>query len=903
MPKYMPKMTEQTNKLKEGGIGLNYPMLVRSNYTAWSIKMKVYMKAQGVWEAVEAKGTSTTPVSDRQDQVALATIYQGIPEDILLAVAEKETAKEAWEAIKTMCQGADRAKTAKVQTLKSEFESLYMNDTETLDEFCAKLNGLVMNIRSLGEEMKESYVVKKLLRAVPERFLQIVSSIEQFGGVATMTIDEAVGSLKAHEERTKSHEGRTRRQSETGGGQVLLTEEEWVKKESSDGKILLTMEEWLKRSNSNQRNRGRDGGRGSGSRDKSKMRCYNCSAFGHFAADCKKPRKEKEQNQEMNMAQIEDDAPALLLAEHKKVEDTMMLLNETKVTPKLGKDGEQVESNIWYLDNGASNHMTGVRSKFQDLDEKVTGQVRFGDGSTVEIKGKGSVVFACKNGEERTLDEVYYIPMLCNNIISLGQLSETGNKVVLSGEYLWVYGKSGKLLMKVKRSPNRLYKLIIETSKPTCLVLKTDELSWLWHSRLGHVNFQSLILMQTGKMVEGLPKFTQPKGVCTDCLMSKQVRKSFPSQSKFCATKALELVHCDLCDPISPETSGGNKYFMLLVDDYSRIMWVYFLKNKGEALNAFKRFKAHVEDGQTKRIGTLRTDRGGEFCSQEFTHYCEEHGITRNLTAPYSPQQNGVVERRNRTVVSMARSLLKQMGLPLTLWGEAVRHSVYLLNRLPTRSLTGRTPYEAWKGVKPSIGHIKVFGCLTHMKVPGVRTTKLSDRSKMVIHLGNEPGTKAYRLYDPESNRIQVSRDVIFEEEKTWTWDKQSNMSSDQAMTFTLVNATQFDEGTVEENIDQGGGDSSAEQSETSHSQSESQESEVEGSESSSSEPVKFRSLTDIYNDTEEIELDDELLLMGIDEPKNYREAATKHNWMQAMKSEMKSIEQNHTWVLTDRVA
>lgn len=141
-----------------------------------------------------------------------------------------------------MCQGADRAKTAKIQTLKSEFESLYMKDTETLDEFCAKLNELVMNIRSLGEGMQESYVVKKLLRAVPERFLQIVSSIEQFGNVATMSIDEAVGSLKAHEERTKAHEGRAKRQSETGGGQVLLTEEEWVKKESSDGKLLLTRE-------------------------------------------------------------------------------------------------------------------------------------------------------------------------------------------------------------------------------------------------------------------------------------------------------------------------------------------------------------------------------------------------------------------------------------------------------------------------------------------------------------------------------------------------------------------------------------------------------------------------------------------------------------------------------------
>ncbi|XP_074361102.1 uncharacterized protein LOC141701320 [Apium graveolens] len=315
------------------------------------------------------------------------------------------------------------------------------------------------------------------------------------------------------------------------------------------------------------------------------------------------------------MAQIEDNEPALLLEENKKEEGNMMLLNETKVTPKLGVSVDRLKSNLWYLDNGAS------------------------------------------------------------------QLSEAGNKVVLNGEYLWVYDKLGKLLMKVKRSPNRLYKLIIETSKPACLVLKSDKLSWLWHSRLGYVNFQSLTLMQSNQMVEGLPNFAQPKGVCADCLMSKKVRKSFPSQSKFYAIRILELIHCDLCGPISPETLGGNKYFVLLVDEYSRIMW------------------------------------------------------------------------------------------------------------LLTRDVTGRTPSEAWKGEKLSSGHVKVFKCLTHMNVPAVHTTKLNDQSMKVIHLGNKP---------------------------------------------------------------------------------------------------------------EEVELDDELLLMEIDEPRNYTEAANEYNWSHAMESEMKSIEQNNTWELTE---
>lgn len=130
---------------------------------------------------------------------------------------------------------------------------------------------------------------------------------------------------------------------------------------------------------------------------------------------------------------------------------------------KLSKnEAIPVESNVWYLDNGA--HMTGQLSKFKEIDEKVTGQVQFGDGSTVDIKGKGSVVFKSRNGDEVIFSEVYYIPTLCNNIISLGQLSKNGNTVVLKGNFLWVYDEQRRLIMKVKRSANRLYKIIIDVT-------------------------------------------------------------------------------------------------------------------------------------------------------------------------------------------------------------------------------------------------------------------------------------------------------------------------------------------------------------------------------------------------------------------------------------------------------
>ncbi|XP_074351762.1 uncharacterized protein LOC141690904 [Apium graveolens] len=179
------------------------------------------------------------------------------------------------------------------------------------------------------------------------------------------------------------------------------------------------------------------------------------------------------------MPQIEDEEPALLLANHVEENNRMMLLNEKAIAPKLNKEPKRNcgNSNVWYLDNGASNHMTGDKLKFKELNEQITGQVHFGDGSTVKIEGKGSVILKCKNGEDKLLNEVYYIPSLCSNIISIGQLSEEGNRVIIKGNFLWIYDNQERLLIKVQRSQNRLYKLLVETGKSMCLMSKLSDVS------------------------------------------------------------------------------------------------------------------------------------------------------------------------------------------------------------------------------------------------------------------------------------------------------------------------------------------------------------------------------------------------------------------------------------------
>lgn len=230
------------------------------------------------------------------------------------------------------------------------------------------------------------------------------------------------------------------------------------------------------------------------------------------------------------------------------------------------------------------------------------------------------------------------------------------------------------------------------------------------------------------------------------------------------------MLYIDLCGPITPETSGGNKYFLLIVDDCTRWMNVIVLKTKDQASSAFAKFKAEAENNLGHKIKTVRSDRGGEFVATAFREMCEQAGIKRQLTGPYSPQQNGVVERRNRTVMEISRSLLKSINVPGRLWGEVVRHYVHLLNRLPTKAMGSTTPFEAWSGRKPYLGHLRVFGCTAHVRPAALHMKKLDDRSIPMVYLRVEEGSKAHSLFDPQTKRIGVSRDVVFEETKAWEW-------------------------------------------------------------------------------------------------------------------------------------
>ena len=210
--------------------------------------------------------------------------------------------------------------------------------------------------------------------------------------------------------------------------------------------------------------------------------------------------------------------------------------------------------------------------------------------------------------------------------------------------------------------------------------------------------------------------------------------------------------------------------FFTFIDDYSRKTWVYILQEKSEAFNVFKIFKARVENETGRTVKNLRTDCGGKYYSKVFADFCETSGIWKELTTAYTLQQNGVAERKNRTILNMVCSLLARGRVPKEFCPEAVNWSIHISNKCPTFALRDVTPEEAWSGSNPAIDHFKIFGSIAYAHVPEVKRKKLDDRGETCVFLGVSDISKAYKLFNPLTKKVMTSRDVVFYEEDTWEW-------------------------------------------------------------------------------------------------------------------------------------
>jgi len=291
------------------------------------------------------------------------------------------------------------------------------------------------------------------------------------------------------------------------------------------------------------------------------------------------------------------------------------------------------------------------------------------------------------------------VPNLTSNLLSVSSIAKSGLATVFIDNICGIYRKEdvvlkGEPLLSTVES-NGTYKLSLEVQSNVALKTKCSEVD-LWHKRFGHLGKNSMELLKTG-LVDGFTdKNLKLSDSCEICLRSK--RSGPPSQVEGGATRAknvLELIHSDVCEVTDALTWGGHRYFVTFIDDLTRFTMIGLLKTKNQVFEKFVEYKNLVERQTGRQIKIVRSDNGGEYCNNIFVDYFKKEGIVRQLSVPHTPEQNGVAERANRTLMEKVRALLKESGLANRYWGEALYTAVYLKTSLRLK------PSKAWFPIRP----------------------------------------------------------------------------------------------------------------------------------------------------------------------------------------------------------
>ncbi|KAJ9556974.1 hypothetical protein OSB04_011588 [Centaurea solstitialis] len=419
----------------------------------------------------------------------------------------------------------------------------------------------------------------------------------------------------------------------------------------------------------------------------------------------------------------------------------------------------------WVIDTGSGNHICNHLQGFtrRKTLRKDRSNLRVGEGTPLIAEAVGSYSLSLPSGLVLELDNCYYIPNMIKNVLSFDLLVDQGFYYKYSYKMISVFKDNifyfkatpvdGLYTVNLKDNNSEIYH-ISKRSKDI------EDQTYLWHCRLGHINKKRVELLLKGGFLGNFDY--KPFDNYESCLSGKMTKQPFNSENER-ATDLLEIIHTDVCGPFSHVARGGYRYFITFTDDFSRYGYVYLMRHKSETFEKFKEYQNEVQNLLDKRIKFLRSDRGGEYLGDEFDNHLMECGIVSQLTPPYTPQMNGVSERRNRTLLDMVRTMMCHSSLPISFWGHTLETAAYILNRAPTKSVE-KTPYELWKGKKPNISFLKIWGCEVYVKRP--TSEKLKPKSDKCFFVGYPKTTVGYYFYNPEENKVFVARNGKFLEEK-----------------------------------------------------------------------------------------------------------------------------------------
>jgi hypothetical protein len=808
------------------------PFDEKINFGLWQRRMRGVLIQQRLQVALEDRpeGMSDPEWSDI-DQRAISTIEMYITDDVLNHVISAISAKDMWEKLEAIYLGKSLSNKL---FLKKKLFKLEMKEGEDVMKHINSFNALINDLSRIDVQFSEEDRALLLLASFPDSYEHFVTTL--MFGKTTLKFNEIVQDIISHVTMKKADDKST-------SGSALNVESRGRNSNRGSGRG---------RSKSRSgRSKSRYPRNSNGQSSSKTIECWNCGKTGHYKNQCKAPKKEKESDS----ANVVADGEALILSVDSPLDS-------------------------WVLDSGASFHTTAIREILENYVSGDFGKVYLADGTALDVVGIGNVKIRIHADSVWKLQKVRHVPELKKNLISVGQLDDEGHGIHFHGGK-WKVSMGARIIAQGEKT-GTLY--MTTDMRDTIAVADASAEADLWHQRLGHMSEKGL------KVMHSLGKLPKLKSVnidfCENCIFGKQKRVSFKTGGRTLRNEKLELVHTDVWGPAAVSSIGGKSYFVTFIDDHSRKVWVYFLKQKSEVYEVFKKWKAMVENETGLKIKKLRSDNGGEYEDTGFKRFCFENGIRLERTVPGTPQQNGVAERMNRTLTERARSMRIQSGLPKQFWAEAINTAAYLINRGPSVPLEQRIPEEVWSGKEVNLSWLKVFGCTAYVHISDHARGKLDPKSLKCTFIGYGGDEFGYRLWDDQNKKIIRSRDVIFNEKLMYKDRSTAQSTSPVQNDPVSTELADLSDSSVAQQV---GEDPQPEEP-----------TEQQAPQNPTPMPAPRRSARPHVPNRKYMNF---LLLTDGGEPECYDEACQVEDsskWELAMKDEMKSLISNNTWELAE---
>jgi hypothetical protein len=741
---------------------LQIPKLTDSNYKVWSELTTEALKGRAVWEY--AQGEVERPEEKDQLQIwvqnnaiASGIMKGGLTDTQLGHVIGIGNAKDVWDKLKTIHQSDG---TARVRSLLGEFMRYRL--VTTIDDTASALTRIQNEVGNLKPTSKpsEDMKIEALLASLGPEYEFIVAGIDVSD---TTKFEDVVAKLRKAEARLKGQ----------NQGQNLA-------------RFTTTAT--------------------AGKKDKKKGSCFYCGKEGHYKRECRKflaeQAKTDENDTETQGSRTEGGqdkgrhshtaSPANHRPEQSREEPRAWAVSHQVQKVTEGTEGTRTDP--WYLDSAATSHMTNCKDLFTTI-KQVKDTVTVADGRQLATQGQGTIRVRFE-GEWVQVHQVLYVPGLQGNLLSVGQLAERGIMCLFSSEGAYLR-RAGEMLAYARRI-GRNYVLYPQGAHEALMTIGQDngqdsgqndgqdngedrgrdagqivtsqekepDAYTLWHRRLGHAGEEKMKLFQTN--VEGIPALVPgQRRTCETCALTKSAKTINRDASEH-TERPLQRVYTDFWGPFGVPTPSGARYILTFTDDYTRRSWIYLTRTRTELYNRFREWQMTAERQSNEELQAIRCDNAGEYLALA-ARLRQENGVVFEFTTPYTPEQNGVAERLNRTLTTKVRAMLAEAELPQWLWGEAAYAACYLHNRTPRRYDGGwvTTPKEMWTGIIPDLSHLRVFGCVAYAQLAKEqRNNKLDQTSIRGIFVGYTPTARQYRVYNPETGAVGRYSTVRFDEER-----------------------------------------------------------------------------------------------------------------------------------------